>query len=647
MNGFWTVFRREVDERRLLLLAALVLGALPFAAVLVPTPLGRELAHGRLAVAAMLALVATAITAIALGASVIARDLAERRLGFYFQRPLSGWALWGGKIASAAGLSLATGALIALPAVLADLSQDTALPGGGWIVPATIGALLLLLGLSHAGSIILRARSPWLLLDLAGSLLVGGLLLRADAALVRIGLVGIGPGYDAANLATYGHLGVAGAVLLAGLAAGAVQLLTARTDLRRGHRALSLVFWSGLLAAALAFWGLVHWTIRATPGDLRSVQWAEAAPAGSWVAVKGTAAHRPGYRPQFLVDSGSGRFLRLLAGPLSTSRSSLTLSRDGRRAAWLEAQGPAYFSPSTLVLADLTARDPKATETVLSFGYPPEGIALSPAGDRLAVVEENRLRLFELPDGKILASAAIPRAYAWQRHLLFVTDGRVRLFQGDDERWPLRLGKSYEVFDLGEGTPGLVQRSHFEAIADWPPFNVSGDGRYLSARVAERPVILDVEAGREILDLTPAEPGVRLGQLAFLSDGRMAQIQIVGRARRLRLLDRSFHQERMIPLPGERPVLIGDLLSPGSLVVALLGAETLDHRQTSTAFLADLSTGTVRPLGRGLVPAVPDLWGEASTTLLSRGLFLRGHGLVRVDLQTGRETVIVPTGSAG
>src|SRR5262245_1880249 len=118
MNPFWSIVKREADERRLLVLGALALGLLPYAAALIPWQIGEDIGEARLELALVLAAVATGVTAFFLGSSVIARDLAERRLSFYFSRPVSPSVLWGAKMTAAVGLSLVTGILIVLPALI-------------------------------------------------------------------------------------------------------------------------------------------------------------------------------------------------------------------------------------------------------------------------------------------------------------------------------------------------------------------------------------------------------------------------------------------------------------------------------------------------------------------------------------------------
>src|SRR6478672_9959596 len=80
MRGFVAVFEREIVERRLLPLAALALGIVALAAPLLPGMPAAAPSEVRSGVALGLALIVRLVVAMALGGSVIARDLGERRL---------------------------------------------------------------------------------------------------------------------------------------------------------------------------------------------------------------------------------------------------------------------------------------------------------------------------------------------------------------------------------------------------------------------------------------------------------------------------------------------------------------------------------------------------------------------------------------
>src|SRR5262245_46348770 len=128
MKAFATVFGRELAERRLLLLAALLLGLVALAAPWIPGLPPQSADELRGGVALVLTGLLTTVTAVLLGGSVIARDLAERRLGFYFSRPIPGGALWAGKLTAAVALVLASGVLASTPALLAGARLSRVLP---------------------------------------------------------------------------------------------------------------------------------------------------------------------------------------------------------------------------------------------------------------------------------------------------------------------------------------------------------------------------------------------------------------------------------------------------------------------------------------------------------------------------------------
>jgi hypothetical protein len=194
VRGLAAVFGREVAERRILPLVALGLGLVPLASVYFPGVRWERAEDVRSGMASLLALGLTAALSLILGGSVIARDLGERRLGFYFARPLRGWTIWGGKLAAATALTLGGGLLVLLPTALLNASWPD--PGfvfgfsrstGLWMVVALAAGFLLLV--SHALGVILRARSAWLVLDLAGALLAYVLLASAFRRLSLAGAV--------------------------------------------------------------------------------------------------------------------------------------------------------------------------------------------------------------------------------------------------------------------------------------------------------------------------------------------------------------------------------------------------------------------------------------------------------------------------
>ena len=119
MRGFAAVFGREVSEWwKSLAVASLALGTL---AAVLPLFMDRPefpVAELRSAMSLLFAFLLSAALALLLGGSVVSSDLSEKRLGFYFARPLPGWALWTGKMTAAAALACGGGLLVLVPSLL-------------------------------------------------------------------------------------------------------------------------------------------------------------------------------------------------------------------------------------------------------------------------------------------------------------------------------------------------------------------------------------------------------------------------------------------------------------------------------------------------------------------------------------------------
>ena len=93
-RGLMAIAAREVSERVLLLALAAALAVVPFVAPWLGV-------GDRPLLGAFLCAVMVVAAAVLTGSSVIARDLAEGRLGFFFARPQPWWSLWGGKMLAA------------------------------------------------------------------------------------------------------------------------------------------------------------------------------------------------------------------------------------------------------------------------------------------------------------------------------------------------------------------------------------------------------------------------------------------------------------------------------------------------------------------------------------------------------------------
>lgn len=638
MKAFAAVLRRELAERWLIPVAAILLGLVPLAAPFLPVQ-GYRGPDLRAGTALALALIVSYLLAVVLGSSVLARDLGERRLGFYFSRPLPGWAIWGGKLAAAFVLALGSGFLVGLPSLLlgdrldpAGLSWKSGLAAnlGLWA-----GSVSLLIVLANAAAVMIRSRSPWLLLDLGAATALTAVLWVQMSRLAAAGAYG-------AVMQVQTALLVLLPVILA--AASAVQVLRARTDLRRGHRLLSLTLWGLLGLTALAISGYGRWVLAASPEDLFTFRFVVPAPAGTWIAVAGPAERRAGFEPAFLLDTRTGRSFRISASFWTYgSWDGPVFSGDGRRAVWLEHER-GRMVPVYVRKLDLDRPGARPSPVPIVFAESgPQGFSLSHDGRRLAVIHRERILVMDLATGRVLASVPVPAGgKTWEDRLRFLASGALRFYglrglremgEGEEER-------ELRVIDLDPGT-GKVLRSlslpaSGELISDLSP---DGNRLLLHTRsltlTSSRARIVDLTTGES----SPITTQAVTGSAAFLDGDRVMVTERGGGKAVLRLLDTRGTELRRYEVPADR-LRLGGRPAPGFLVLSILppGSRRSDWA-SRRCLLLDLDRGTWRSLVAGMVPAA---WTDLPPGSLGTRLFFQDRGgLVEVDPATGRQRVIL------
>ena len=634
MRAFAAVFGREIAEYRLIFPAALLIGLVALASPWLPGTGGNPPAEIRGAAALSLSLIVAFVLAAVLGSSVLTRDLAERRLGFYFARPLPGWALWSGKLAAAAVLASLAGALVLLPAFLAGGRLD---PRGYWLLggpqpgDATDLILLLPLGvivlllLTHALSTMVRARSPWLLLDLVAALAVVAVFRACRESLWSEGAVeALDRGASLFLLAA----------LVSATVASAVQILRGRTDLRRGHRLLSLTLWGCLGAASVAFAGYTSWVLHVEPEDLTRLEAVVPAPAGTWIGLTGRAAGRGSlYRPTFLFDVASGRFVRIRSmGYDAYGWNQPFFSADGRRAVWVDQRSRGLLS------LDLSRPEAEPVPSQVSYPALPRHLTLSPDGTRVAALLNDRLTVDDLAAGRLLAS--LPMSFDYGDRALFMDNRRIRIFQTSRELAPGSLDELWRlvVLDFDLATRRLRQVARLSSVRQ-PWSTRSGDLVFLR-RSASEVEIMDLGTGK-VLVTVPERP---LGVEEILADGKMVLVARDSSRQRvtLRVLGRDGAElSRATFAAGS--LMVGGQPLPGALVVATSPGRMSWTPQLWTSWLVELATGRVRKIGPGLMPVTLRAAGPRS---VASRLFSTGDGgLVLVDPVTGRRRTVLEPGS--
>jgi hypothetical protein len=634
MSGLTALLRHEIAGRRQLFLAAGVLGLLSLATPLLTAAMPAAAAATpelRETLALALAMMLSGVAAVLLGASAIGPDLAENRLGFFFSRPLSGWAIWAGKLLGAALCAWITGLLVLLPALLVALATadlggllHNSVISGSYLALWTIALPLPILA-AHAASVMLRTRSPWLIVDLLAAAAVSGILWVSVRRLLYWGV--LQQAVDALPL-----LAVAAGVAL--LAASAVQVLGGRTDAARGHRLLSLILAALGLAGALAFAAGAQRLIGAGPLALAEWSALQATPGDGWVALVGSAAGPPEHRASFLLQPATGRSIRTRTAAFADMTLPLDFSDDGRRAAWVELLDAPHAAPGEILRLDLDRPGARPRRTLIGVAEPrASSLALSPHGSRLAVAERGRLAVYDLDSGRLLAAPAVANA----------TDVAVR-FRGEDRLVVLAI----RLRDAADGTIGiydldlhggrLVERTTIPYQAYL--WTLSPDGsRLVFNQLRNRGAVLfDLATGRQLAELR--QPGEAVWAF-FLRDGRLAETLHTGRARtELRLLDRDGREPAGSPriqLPPQCWVEPAQPMTDHLLAVAMLPGP--GGTPTRTWEVVDLRRASVRPLGSGLEPL------RSSSRLARAGsspLFVERDQLVRIDLDTGRRQVLGP-----
>lgn len=598
MKRFAAVALRELVVRRGFLLAAVAASLLPFLVALLPGALGTASSAPGVA-SLVLACVFGLGGSLLVGASVVGRELGEKRLSFHFAQPLPAPVIWGGKLAGGLALVLLAEAIVVGPSLAAKLGPEGL--WGGVLDLRAVAALLLLpvplLPLAWIGSVALRSRSPWLAVDFVLAAASLGVLWTLGRRLLTHGQ---SPTLAEATAGAGVFLAILGTATFAQVASG-------RTDARRGHGAQSVVLWGGLGAA---FVGLAVWVAGRVDPGLGTFVRTDAESTGSngdWVFVQGSPGAVDDYRrARYLVDLRTGRSVLL---PLSFLHS---VSADGSRATWLGPFG-LFDQSARRTVADLRSGD--TTEYPIGglgdgASVPSFELALSADGSRLAFLSaEGVCDVTDLDTGQLLASARIPGIERWFRRVAFESRDVVRIEprtrapeESDRPQAVLPLPPAPALFLLHVPSRELTAVGTAVTPA---PHSQKVVGPAASPRAFVRRAddrrrlhLLDLPTGALLATFGDADAKSGGAQGGELADGRLfVHADAPGSGSRIVLLDSSGKSLREVSLPSSEDEWwnVGLEVAPGVLSVAR--PEWL-RRKEPLCLLVDLDTGTTRPAGR-------------------------------------------------
>jgi ABC-type transport system involved in multi-copper enzyme maturation permease subunit len=576
MNKAMAIAARELNGRRSIFLTAAVLAAVPYAVLLMPE-IER---YGRSSVVAITGSFVAACyvfgLSLLLGATFVGRELMEKRMSFFFGKPVSERAIWFGKLAGGlATLAIAT-AIIIVPV----------LAGSGDEMPRLVRALgyftlaaLTLFLVSHAVATMLRSRSMLILADvMAGAIAATAVYLMTHALIAGLAVKLV----DALLWClTIGSLAIL-------VAAGAWQLSRGRIDLRTNHRELSKFLW-GATAVMLAIAGAaVLWVVMATPDDIRLREYAEQIPSSDWVVMAGTAKYRGDYQVAFFKNVATGEYQRIPANEMWWGGF---FTRDGQH-------GGRVRRTRELDLLTITPAGVQVTPTPVTV---PPLASVVPSDDlkRVAVVTPSMVTVEALDSGRTLAAARLPRGPI---RAFFVTPDLLRLYVSGD--------RQADIYELDVPAKRLTQTGTFSTNGKlW--FNASPDGSRLLARSITREgselLVLDSRTGARIGSLGVQEKGF-LG--VILSDGRIAALNSRA-AKTLSIYGADLALQRQIALPdmpvtrllreveGGRMLIVGDTGERG------VSAQPIDN---TSLRVVDANSGATVRHERRLHPLQSDLY---------------------------------------
>ena len=536
MKGFFAVYAREVRRSRNLLIAFLVAAVVEFPLALFIR--GFSFSEGLSMLAVVFATALGLGTTLAMGATILAPDLARGRIAFDLSRPVSDAGLFLGRMGSGLTVSILAVFLPLLPAFLAgDLASWTSIPNvlcfedanavfSLWeLLGLTLGVTGLVFLLSHAASTMARGHSPRILLDvLAATLLAScaayllhGFLLRGMEPLLLWSLL----------LFTV--------LLTGGLLVGSyLQGSLGRVDGAKGHGLLSMALWGVLLLGTLGVWGLQQWALHPSFAAITGTPFFETSATGKYFTVLSRVRGRgPNAQALFLGKAGEKEPKLLDWG---MKGNYVRFSPDEKWAVLLGMR----LLPKPHFRLNLVSLDPRGPvrQTDIRFEDQWPLVLFSDDSRSLLIVTSSEARLLRFPSLDQEASVRLPgegEAH-WFWGGRFMKDGTVLLLSN------IRSGAEEEGSEMRLWRWNPSQRKLEKSLAvgkglTWAGW-LSPDGDRFIARAQSRGgryslTLFDTSTGNVLCSLAPE--GTQKWA-SFLQDGRFVALSETGGGRRAVLL---------------------------------------------------------------------------------------------------------------
>lgn len=513
MRSTLVIARRELVERRFTFVAAVAFAALSVVISFVPMFHAESRRDAMIILSTVFAANFAIALALILGSTIVGRELSDRRLSFYFSKPVPAASIWFGKVAAALLLVVASAAIIALPALVMGVRSirnvwSTVDPTPMAIILALPFAMFFV---AHVLGTFVRSRSVWIVLDFVAAALCGVALWFLAEKLAE--------GFAVGLIRT---VAVAFAVfaMLSTIAAGAWQLAAGRTDRKRSHRELSRFLWIAIGCGLLVVGAWVGWVVSMTPADFSTDRFFVFPDNGSWTAITGFGKHRADYHASFLYNTDDDRFIRI--DDMPPWWAGMT-ANDQQVAFWaVPASG---FTKLRMARLDAPHPTPITTKINLRSG---DFFNVSADGSRLVVISRDSiLTVYDVADGRSLGSARIPVA-RWMG--FFDAPGQVRLYAIGGE-----VVTAYEYDVQRKSLTETGRLPH-------PPYRFNRERSLTLMRGQNSIDVRDARTGAVLASMPVTSTGTR-----FLRDGRIAGVDPKGRL--LRIWSSSETPLRNVVLP--------------------------------------------------------------------------------------------------
>ncbi|HEV8658806.1 MAG TPA: hypothetical protein VGS96_09255 [Thermoanaerobaculia bacterium] len=586
MTRTLSIAAREIRERSFVFAAAGIMAVIPFASALLPY----ARTTGRTQIISVGGLIVsigfTFALALVLGGSFVGRELAERRLSFYFSKPVSSSAIWFGKLAGALMTIAACFAIIFVPSFVAARrfwTPNWSSSPASFIVAIVATAVCLFL-LAHVGSTMVRSRSPRVALDLLLLCVTVGaiwLILRPLFASLAMQL--------ASDLAW----SIGTAIFVAIVSAGWWQLARGRTDIQRSHAELSRFLWASVGAVVTAAALIVAWVFSAGPQDI-DIKVAYQNPRGDWAIVRGPAHHRGDYEGIFLVNLTNGKAKRLeegrFRGGMFTRRGDAAVSIapfDLDKA----LVGRVQYVEGELYVERLDAPGSRsATGIRIQSIY--ATVAVSDDLGRVAIVERGLLSVHDLSRKALLGSVRLPENVY---EMFFASPDVVRVYSFD-KREVNRPPVGTRAYEFDIRTRRLQRTGEVQPLA--VPITVSADGTTALLRSKGTLVVADARTLAQRFAIA-----VKPRNALFLGNGGIAVLDLSNDNASVRIFDAQGAPVRDIALGPATFGGIREIVANKKLLAAVQrGGRYLDDENPRgwSLYVIDLEKGVVERQERDL-----------------------------------------------